>query len=64
MWSGWNSQSRWIREVVEFDWRVFFVDSGVWVVPSDGGKGQRPHVIEGRLAGVEEIYEQQKYRER
>ena len=39
MWSGWNGQLCWIREVVEFDWRVFFVDGSVWIVPSDGGKG-------------------------
>ena len=39
MWSGWNSQARWIREVVEFDWGVFFVNGGVWIVPANGGKG-------------------------
>ena len=38
MWSGWNSQSRWIGEVVKFDWRVFFIGGSVWVVPSNGGK--------------------------
>ena len=44
MWSGWNSQSRWVREVDEFYWRVFFVNSSVWIIPSDGGEGTDVHV--------------------
>ena len=36
MWSGWNSQSHSIREVVEFNWGVFLIDSGVWVVLLNG----------------------------
>ena len=48
MWSGWNGQSRWVREVDEFDWRDFFVDGGVWVVPTDGGEGTDVHVSSGR----------------
>ena len=39
MWSGWNGQSRWIRKIVEFDGRIFFVDGRVWIVPANGGKG-------------------------
>ena len=39
MWGRWNGQSRWIREIVEFNGRVFFVDGRVWVVPTNGGKG-------------------------
>ena len=38
MWSGWNGQACWIREIIEFDWGVFFVDGSVWVVPANGGK--------------------------
>ena len=44
MWSGWNGQSCWVRKVDEFDWRVFFVNGGVWVIPSDGGEGTYIHM--------------------
>ena len=30
---------RWIREIVEFDRRIFFIDGSVWIVPANGGKG-------------------------
>ena len=36
MWGRWNSQSHLIGKVIEFNWRVFFVDGGIWVVPPDG----------------------------
>ena len=48
MWSGWNSQSHWIGEVVEFDWRVFFVDGSIWIIPSDGGEGTDVHMSRRR----------------
>ena len=48
MWSGRNGQSRLVREVDESDWRVFFVDGGIWVVPTDGGEGTDVHVSWGR----------------
>ena len=48
MWSGWNGQLCWIREVVEFDWRVFFIDGSIWIVPSDGRKGTNIDMLSRR----------------
>ena len=39
VWGRWNGQSRWIRKIVEFDGRIFFVDGRVWIVPANGGEG-------------------------
>ena len=57
MWSGWNGQSRWIREIDKFNWRVFFVDGGVWVVPTDGREGTDVDVSSGggRLMSEENV---------
>ena len=30
---------RWIREIVKFDGRVFFIDGSIWIVPVNGRKG-------------------------
>ena len=46
--SGWNGQSCRVREVDEFDWRVFFINSSVWIIPSDGGEGTDVQVLRGR----------------
>ena len=39
MWGRWNGQSRWIRKIVEFDGRIFFIDGHIWIVPANSGKG-------------------------
>ena len=34
--SGWNGQPRWVREVDELNWRVFFFDSNVYRIVERG----------------------------
>ena len=44
----WVERSNTLGQVVEFDWGVFFVDGGVWIVPANGGKGTDVDVSSGR----------------